>query len=124
MPGPHETKVIRRCASAYPSTLEQPETNLQYCVGVIDAVGEGVTAWRVGDRVGVGFFGGQCDPCRRGDFVNRTDQPQARTTADGGYAEVVIAPMRSSRRPPAAPKAYERMMSGQARFRVVLDMAA
>ena len=27
-------------------------------VGVIDAVGAGVTAWQVGDRVGVGFLGG------------------------------------------------------------------
>ncbi|MEU9336614.1 alcohol dehydrogenase catalytic domain-containing protein [Streptomyces sp. NPDC048290] len=61
-------------------------------VGVIDAVGAGVWGWQVGDRVGVGFLGGQCghcESCRRGDFVNCSDQPQTGTTVDGGYAEVV-----------------------------------
>ncbi|KUI22281.1 alcohol dehydrogenase catalytic domain-containing protein [Mycobacterium sp. GA-2829] len=64
-------------------------------VGTIDAIGAGVdTRWQAGDRVGVGFLGGQCgqcDFCRRGDFVNCTDQPQPGTTADGGYAEIVYA---------------------------------
>ncbi|MEU6321532.1 alcohol dehydrogenase [Streptomyces sp. NPDC047009] len=63
-------------------------------VGVIDAVGPGVSAWRLGDRVGVGFLGGQCwecEPCRRGDFVNCVNQAQTGTTVDGGYAEVVYA---------------------------------
>ncbi|MEU6655576.1 alcohol dehydrogenase [Streptomyces sp. NPDC046900] len=63
-------------------------------VGVIDAVGPGVSAWRPGDRVGVGFLGGQCwecEPCRRGDFVNCVNQAQTGTTVDGGYAEVVYA---------------------------------
>jgi alcohol dehydrogenase, propanol-preferring len=61
-------------------------------VGVIDAVGAGVRAWTVGDHVGVGYLGGQCGECqfcRRGDFVNCLDQPQVGTTHDGGYAEVV-----------------------------------
>ncbi|MFE2814585.1 alcohol dehydrogenase catalytic domain-containing protein [Streptomyces nigra] len=63
-------------------------------VGVIDAVGAGVTTWQVGDRVGVGFLNGQCwecDPCRRGDFVNCLNQEQTGTTIDGGYAEVAYA---------------------------------
>jgi len=63
-------------------------------VGVIDAVGPGVTAWRVGERVGVGFLGGhcgECEFCRRGDFVNCLDQPHTGTTVDGGYAEVAYA---------------------------------
>lgn len=61
-------------------------------VGRIDAVGEGVRRHRVGDRVGVGYLGGQChecEPCRRGDFVNCQDQPQLGTDTDGGYAEYV-----------------------------------
>jgi propanol-preferring alcohol dehydrogenase len=60
-------------------------------VGVIDAVGIGVTAWHVGDRVGVGFLNGhcgECESCRRGDFVNCAAQPMTGTTVDGGYAEV------------------------------------
>jgi propanol-preferring alcohol dehydrogenase len=63
-------------------------------VGAVDAVGAGVTAWQAGDRVGVGYLGGQdneCDLCRRGDFVNCTNQPQTGTTVDGGYAEYAFA---------------------------------
>ncbi|GGX99489.1 zinc-binding dehydrogenase [Streptomyces fructofermentans] len=63
-------------------------------VGVIDAVGAGVTGWAPGDRAGVGFLHGQCwecEPCRRGDFVNCRNQEQTGTTVDGGYAEVVHA---------------------------------
>jgi alcohol dehydrogenase, propanol-preferring len=61
-------------------------------VGVIDAVGDGVRRHTVGDRVGVGYLGGQCHECefcRRGDFVNCQDQPGTGTTTDGGYAEYV-----------------------------------
>ncbi len=63
-------------------------------VGVIDAVGAGISGWQVGDRVGVGFLNGQCwecVPCRRGDFVNCLQQERTGTTVDGGYAEVVHA---------------------------------
>lgn len=71
---------------------ERPVVPGHEIVGVIDAVGDGVTSWALGDRVGVGFLGGQCGECefcRRGDFVNCTDQPQPGTTEDGGYAEMV-----------------------------------
>ncbi|MFE1995075.1 alcohol dehydrogenase catalytic domain-containing protein [Streptomyces parvulus] len=63
-------------------------------VGVIDAVGAGVSSWQVGDRVGVGFLNGQCwecAPCRRGDFVNCLQQEHTGTSVDGGYAEVIHA---------------------------------
>ncbi|CAM3273122.1 alcohol dehydrogenase [Mycobacterium intermedium] len=63
-------------------------------VGVVDAVGEGVRRFQLGDRVGVGYLGGhchECEPCRRGDFVNCEDQPQHGSTTDGGYAEYVYA---------------------------------
>jgi alcohol dehydrogenase, propanol-preferring len=63
-------------------------------VGVVDAVGTGVTAWQPGDRVGLGYLGGHCGECtycRRGDFVNCANQPQPGTDADGGYAEMVYA---------------------------------
>jgi D-arabinose 1-dehydrogenase-like Zn-dependent alcohol dehydrogenase len=75
-------------------------------VGVIDAVGAGVQdGWRIGDRVGLGFLGGQCgrcEHCRRGDFVYCSDQPQPGTTVDGGYAEVVYARESGLVRVPAA----------------------
>jgi D-arabinose 1-dehydrogenase-like Zn-dependent alcohol dehydrogenase len=38
-------------------------------IGRIEEVGRGVTTWKVGQRVGVGFFGGEdgtCETCRRG----------------------------------------------------------
>ncbi|MGV0805636.1 zinc-binding dehydrogenase [Mycolicibacterium setense] len=72
----------------------QPVVPGHEVVGVVDAVGDGVGSWTVGDRVGLGFLGGQCNACefcRRGDFVNCTDQPLPGTTADGGYAEMVYA---------------------------------
>ncbi|MFI7869742.1 zinc-binding dehydrogenase [Streptomyces salinarius] len=59
-------------------------------VGRIDAVGEGVTGRRVGQRVGVGYLGGHCGGCamcRRGDFVYCTDQPVPGDSVPGGYAE-------------------------------------
>ncbi|MBV9088429.1 MAG: alcohol dehydrogenase catalytic domain-containing protein [Mycobacteriaceae bacterium] len=62
--------------------------------GVIEAVGPGVTVWREGDQVGVGFLNGhcgECEPCRRGDFINCDNQQQTGTTVDGGYAEVAYA---------------------------------
>jgi propanol-preferring alcohol dehydrogenase len=63
-------------------------------VGCIDALGEGVTAWAVGDGVGVGFLGGHCGvcaACRGGDFVGCTDQPYTGIHVDGGYAEYMYA---------------------------------
>jgi D-arabinose 1-dehydrogenase-like Zn-dependent alcohol dehydrogenase len=62
--------------------------------GRIEAVGSGVAQWRVGQRVGVGFFGGQdgrCEPCRRGDFINCKSLSISGVTVDGGYAEMMVA---------------------------------
>jgi alcohol dehydrogenase/propanol-preferring alcohol dehydrogenase len=63
--------------------------------GVIDALGPGVTAWRTGQRVGIGWNGGycgQCLHCRRGDFFACVDSPITGLTADGGYADYLVAP--------------------------------
>lgn len=63
-------------------------------VGTVDAVGEGVTAWEVGDRVGVGWHGGHCfdcEACRRGEFVHCTNAPVTGMDRDGGYAEYTLA---------------------------------
>lgn len=63
-------------------------------VGRIEAVGEGVTGWLPGQRVGVGFLGGpcfHCEPCRRGDYVNCQNQAIVGVHYDGGYAESMIA---------------------------------
>jgi D-arabinose 1-dehydrogenase-like Zn-dependent alcohol dehydrogenase len=64
--------------------------------GVIDEVGERVTTWKKGQRVGVGWHGGQdntCLPCRRGDFTNCVNYKVTGIHYDGGYAEYMVAPI-------------------------------
>jgi len=63
--------------------------------GVIDALGEGVTAWRVGQPVGVGWYGGHCGECvacRRGSFMNCRVGKVTGFSHDGGYAEYMVTP--------------------------------
>ena len=63
-------------------------------VGRIEALGEHVEGWTVGQRVGVGFLGGHCGhcgSCRAGDFVHCQHQGYTGVHTDGGYAEVMIA---------------------------------
>ena len=63
-------------------------------VGVIDALGQGVSALRVGERVGVGWLGRACHRCRYclDDRENLCDAPLfTGYTRDGGYATQVIA---------------------------------
>jgi D-arabinose 1-dehydrogenase-like Zn-dependent alcohol dehydrogenase len=63
--------------------------------GRVDALGPGVTAWRVGQRVGVGWHGGHCGVCvncRRGDFVLCVVMQVPGIAYDGGYADYMIAP--------------------------------
>jgi D-arabinose 1-dehydrogenase-like Zn-dependent alcohol dehydrogenase len=63
---------------------------------VIDEVGSGVTAWKKGERVGVGWHGGQdgsCLACRRGDFANCANVKVAGISYDGGYGEYMLAPV-------------------------------
>jgi D-arabinose 1-dehydrogenase-like Zn-dependent alcohol dehydrogenase len=63
--------------------------------GVIDALGTGVVGWRVGQRVGVGWFGGHCghcDPCRRGWLIDCRNLRIPGISYDGGYAEAMVAP--------------------------------
>jgi D-arabinose 1-dehydrogenase-like Zn-dependent alcohol dehydrogenase len=64
-------------------------------VGVVDAIGEEVLQWQVGQRVGVGWYGGhcgRCEPCRRGDYVLCIRAGVPGLTFDGGYAEYMVAP--------------------------------
>ncbi|MBL8211116.1 MAG: alcohol dehydrogenase catalytic domain-containing protein [Bryobacterales bacterium] len=75
--------------------LELPRIPGHEVAGVIDAVGSGVANWREGQRVGVGWFGGNCgycDSCRRGDFVLCRNMLIAGVSYDGGYAEYMVAP--------------------------------
>jgi D-arabinose 1-dehydrogenase-like Zn-dependent alcohol dehydrogenase len=75
--------------------IEYPRVPGHEVAGVIDAVGPGVTAWKPGQAVGVGWNGGycgQCAHCRRGDFFACVTGRVTGITQDGGYAESMIAP--------------------------------
>lgn len=64
--------------------------------GVVDAVGAGVTSWTKGQRVGVGWHGGQdntCPECRRGDFRNCRNVKIPGISYDGGYQQYMLAPI-------------------------------
>ena len=64
--------------------------------GRIDAIGPEVTTWRAGQRVGVGWFGGNCGvcpSCRRGDFIHCRVGKVTGLHYDGGYADYMIAPV-------------------------------
>ena len=74
--------------------IEWPRVPGHEVVGRIDAIGEHVEGWTAGQRVGVGFLGGNCGHCgycRAGDLVNCQHQGYTGIHTDGGYAEVMIA---------------------------------
>src|ERR1700685_2318301 len=103
-PGPGQVRIcVEACGVCHSDvlTVEGLAPDIRYprvpgheVVGKIDALGEGVSLWKVGQRVGVGFLAGycgRCTPCREGDFVNCQNQPVSGVASDGGYAEVMIA---------------------------------
>src|SRR5260221_453473 len=80
----------------YPG-LKLPRVPGHEVVGRIEALGSRVSKWKIGQRVGIGFFGGEdgtCEPCRRGDIINCLNAVIPGVTIDGGYAEVMIAEAR------------------------------
>jgi propanol-preferring alcohol dehydrogenase len=87
------------------ATVENQFPNMQYprvpgheAVGKIDAIGAGVEGWKAGQRVGVGFLGGEdgtCEACRRGDTAYCVNSIMSGTSTDGGYAEMMIAEARA-----------------------------
>jgi alcohol dehydrogenase len=63
--------------------------------GRIDMLGEGVEDWELGDRVAVGWFGGNdgtCVMCREGDAINCEHLQVPGLAYQGGYAESVVVP--------------------------------
>jgi len=76
--------------------LQFPRVPGHEVAGVIDEVGSHVTGWTKGQRVGVGWYGGNCGKClacRRGDFINCAAQLVAGISYDGGYEEYMLAPV-------------------------------
>ncbi len=76
--------------------LQYPRVPGHEVIGLVDALGAGVTQWKTGQRVGVGWHGGhcgQCDNCRRGHFFGCTVALKITGVSfDGGYADYMVAP--------------------------------
>jgi D-arabinose 1-dehydrogenase-like Zn-dependent alcohol dehydrogenase len=78
--------------------------------GTVDALGEQVEGWKVGDRVGIGWHGGHdgtCDRCRYGDFITCRNLRVTGILFDGGHAEYVVVPVVALARVPSELTAAE-----------------
>ncbi len=103
-PGPGEVRIkVAACGICFSDHvvkdgvwpgLTYPRVPGHEVTGVIDEAGAGVTEWKKGDRVGVGWHGGHdfvCPSCRRGDFVTCANGAITGITRDGGYARYMLA---------------------------------
>jgi D-arabinose 1-dehydrogenase-like Zn-dependent alcohol dehydrogenase len=76
--------------------IQYPRVPGHEVAGIIDELGAGVSEWKPGQRVGVGWHGGQdgtCLSCRRGDFRNCRNLKIAGISYDGGYQQYMVAPV-------------------------------
>jgi len=105
-PGPGHVRIrVQACGVCHSDVLTKmggwpgltyPRVPGHEIAGVIDEAGAGVTQWKKGQRVGVGWHGGQdgtCLPCRRGDFGNCLHLKVCGIHYDGGYQEYMVAPV-------------------------------
>lgn len=104
LPGPGEVRIRVEACGVCRTDLhlvdgELPQARLPVVpghevVGTVDATGPGVSAWKVGDRVGVPWLGGACGSCGYclHGSENLCDTPEfTGCTRDGGYATHVVA---------------------------------
>ncbi|MGC2321737.1 MAG: alcohol dehydrogenase [Terriglobales bacterium] len=112
-PGPRQVRIrVQACGQCHSDSLTKEGTwpGISYprvpgheIAGVIDAVGDGVPEWRPGQRVGVGWFGGNCgycEACLRGDFITCRNLKITGILEDGGYADYVVVPFETLARIP------------------------
>lgn len=105
-PGPGQVRIkVQACGVCHSDLLtkegqwpgiEYPRVPGHEVAGIVDQVGPGVTAWKKGQRVGVGWHGGQdntCRECRRGDFRNCRNLKVTGISYDGGYQQYMVAPI-------------------------------
>jgi D-arabinose 1-dehydrogenase-like Zn-dependent alcohol dehydrogenase len=104
-PGPGQVRIrVQACGVCHSDVITKegvfpisyPRVPGHEVAGVIDALGAGVQVWKKGQRVGVGWHGGQdgtCLACRRGDFVNCANVKICGVSYDGGYQEFMVAPV-------------------------------
>jgi D-arabinose 1-dehydrogenase-like Zn-dependent alcohol dehydrogenase len=105
-PGAGQVRIrVQACGVCHSDSLTKEGTwpGIQYprvpgheVAGVIDERGPGVSEWKTGRRVGVGWHGGQdgtCPSCRRGDFRNCRNLKIPGISYDGGYQQYMLAPV-------------------------------
>src|SRR5580704_914851 len=76
--------------------IQYPRVPGHEVVGLIDELGAGVSEWKQGQRVGVGWHGGHdgtCRACQRGDFRNCQNLKVPGISYDGGYEQYMVAPV-------------------------------
>ena len=75
--------------------LQYPRIPGHEVIGTVEALGPNVRGWSIGDRAGVGWFGGacgHCEHCRRGNqFACKSGAAVTGGTRDGGYATHMLA---------------------------------
>ena len=140
-PGPNTVRIaVDACGVCHSDVLTKaavfpgislPRVPGHEVVGRVDALGPGVEGWTIGERVGIGWHGGycgKCDPCRRGKFFACvTGPPITGISHDGGYGEVMIAPVTSLARVPAelsATDAAPLMCAGVTTFNALRNSGA
>jgi D-arabinose 1-dehydrogenase-like Zn-dependent alcohol dehydrogenase len=90
-------------AGAFPG-MSWPLTPGHEIAGNIAEVGDGVEGFAVGDRVAVGWFGGNCnhcEQCRKGLFIHCENGMVPSWQYPGGYAESVTVPATALARIPS-----------------------
>jgi D-arabinose 1-dehydrogenase-like Zn-dependent alcohol dehydrogenase len=119
-PGPGQVRIkVEACGVCHSDVaikegifpwLQYPRIPGHEVVGTVDAVGDEVSGWRPGMRVGVGWHGGHCfvcEACREGDFMTCEAPQVTGILFDGGYAEYMVAPQEGLARVPDALSAAE-----------------
>jgi D-arabinose 1-dehydrogenase-like Zn-dependent alcohol dehydrogenase len=84
--------------------LSWPLTLGHEMAGKIAEIGDGVDDFEVGDRVAVGWFGGNCnhcDQCRKGNFITCLNGKVPGWQYPGGYAESATVPATALARIPS-----------------------
>jgi D-arabinose 1-dehydrogenase-like Zn-dependent alcohol dehydrogenase len=104
-PGPGQVRIkVQACGICHSDVLtkeglwpgiQYPRVPGHEVAGIVDEAGAGVSAWKKGQRAGVGWHGGHdgtCRECRRGDFRNCRNVKVCGISYDGGYEQYMVAP--------------------------------
>jgi D-arabinose 1-dehydrogenase-like Zn-dependent alcohol dehydrogenase len=140
-PGPRQVRVkVAACGVCHSDSVTKdglfpgityPRVPGHEIIGTINAIGPEVRGWAAGQRVGVGWHGGNCgycDNCRRGDaFACENETLVTGISHDGGYGEYMIAPATALARVPddlAAVESAPLMCAGITTFNALRNSGA